>query len=126
MNLADEMDDRLRPELGGRRFFEDVDAVAVPAGQLDSDAVHPALATITQLAPHGSGLTAAEAARICDHSRDLVLHLINDSESQAGRARKSAAEATDPAASQECVNEAGSWDATAALLRTALREIVLG
>jgi hypothetical protein len=124
-NLADEMDDRLRPELGGRRFFEDVEAPPLEIAD-GPGAMHPALATINQLAPNGSGLTAAETARICANDRDLVLYLIAGCEREAMQWRKTAADATDPAQADAGNAEAGDWDAVAELLRAALREIVLG
>jgi hypothetical protein len=124
MNLADEMDDRLRPELGGRRFFEDVEAVAPVEDS--SGGMHPALATINQLAPDGTGLTAAETARICSYDRDLVLSLIGDCEREATQWRKAAAEAEAPHQNSAQTTEADCWDTIAELLRAALREIVLG
>jgi len=124
MNLADEMDDRLRPELGGRRFFEDVEGPLIPIGEPGS--MHPALATINQLAPNGAGLTAGETARICAHDRELVLCLIAVCEREAMQWRKTAADAAEPAEADVGNAEAGSWEAIAELLRAALREIVLG
>ncbi|HEX3611202.1 MAG TPA: hypothetical protein VHU88_05900 [Sporichthyaceae bacterium] len=125
MNLADEMDDRLRPELGGRRFFEDAEA-PLPQISTDAESMHPALATINQLAPNGSGLTAMETARICAYDRDLVLALIAACEGEAIGWRKGAGEATEPRAQEAGNAEAANWDGIADLLRAALREIVLG
>ncbi|MGQ0624810.1 MAG: T3SS (YopN, CesT) and YbjN peptide-binding chaperone 1 [Sporichthyaceae bacterium] len=125
MELADDLDDSLRPELGGRRFFEDTEAPA-PEPSADSEQMHPALLTITALTPDGTGLTAAEVAKICGCDRDLVLRLITDADGQALEWEKSASDADDSAEAEECRSTARSWEATATLLRAALRDIVLG
>lgn len=127
MELADQLDDGLRAELGGRGFFEDGEVGAAPAVEAvaDPDALHPALATIVQLTPTGDELTATQAARICGFERDLVLTLITDADAQGIEWRKSAADAEGPAEVAACEHEAAAWDKTAALLREALREIVL-
>jgi hypothetical protein len=125
MNLADEMDDRLRPELGGRRFFEEAE-LPLPEVSTEPGSLHPALATINHLAPDGSGLSPSETARICAYDRDLVLSLITACEREAVQWRKTAADATDPAQATSDSTEAAGWDGIAELLRGALREIVLG
>lgn len=125
MGLADEMDDRLRAEVGGRRFFEDGE-FAPSSGDSETEATHPALLTIVELTTDGGTLTPAEAARICGHDRGLALNLIADCESVAVAWRKTADEAENEAEQEDCAAEALSWDKTASLLRAALREIVLG
>jgi hypothetical protein len=125
MNLADDLDDRLRPELGGRRFFEDAEA-PLPEIPGEPGSMHPALATINQLAPNGAGLTAAQTARICAHDRELVLALIAICEREAIGWRKTAADSQDPEQVRAGTTEADNWDGIADLLRAALREIVLG
>lgn len=123
MGMADEMDDRLRAEVGGRRFFDDPEAAALPETRTED---HPALLTIVELtADHGT-LTAAEVARICGHDRGLVLNLIADCEAMATQWRTSAAETDEADEREDGTAQARSWEETATLLRAALREIVLG
>ncbi|HZE65625.1 MAG TPA: hypothetical protein VE081_03285 [Sporichthyaceae bacterium] len=126
MSLADELDDRLRAEVGGRRFFEDVDNTPAPTGGTDPDGLHPALATIVQLTTDNGVLSAAQAARICKHDTELVLELIIECSRQAIEWRSAALEAASDEESVVCRAEADSWDGTATLLRAALREIALG
>lgn len=126
MELADDLDDSLRPELGGRRFFEDNEAPPVAATPEDPSDMHPALLTIVQLTADGAGLSAAEAAKICGYDRDLVLRLITDADGQGLEWGKAATDTDDAAEAEVCRGEATSWEVTADLLRAALREIVLG
>lgn len=125
MHLADEMDDRLRAEIGGRRFFEDGEAAAQPNGGTDPDTLHPALATIVQLTTDKGVLSPAQVARICRHDTDLVLALIIECSRQAIEWRQGSMVGDEEEASL-CRAEADSWDGTATLLRAALREIALG
>lgn len=60
--LADELDDRLRSEIGGRRFFDEPSTA--PTETPDPDALHPALQTMVQLEAGGTELTPQEAARV--------------------------------------------------------------
>jgi hypothetical protein len=124
--LADEMDDRLRAEIGGRRFFEDGDAAEAPAGRAEADTLHPALATIVQLTTDNGVLSAAQAARICRYDTDLVLALIIECARQAIEWRQASLAAGEGEEAALCSAEADSWDGTATLLRAALREIALG
>ncbi|MGQ0844829.1 MAG: T3SS (YopN, CesT) and YbjN peptide-binding chaperone 1 [Sporichthyaceae bacterium] len=124
MGMADEMDDRLRSEVGGRRFFEDAEAVPVPVA--DDDGGHPVLLTIVELTADDGTLTPAEVARICGHDRGLVLNLIADCEDMAVQWRGSSLETDDATEREDGAAQARSWDETATLLRSALREIVLG
>ena len=48
MGMADEMDDRLRAEVGGRRFFDDPEATAAVSDSAGDDG-HPALLAIIEL-----------------------------------------------------------------------------
>ncbi|MGQ0629993.1 MAG: T3SS (YopN, CesT) and YbjN peptide-binding chaperone 1 [Sporichthyaceae bacterium] len=125
MELADDLDDSLRPELGGRRFFEDSETPA-PTSPLDTEQMHSALLTIAALTPDGHGLSPAEAARICGYDRDLVLRLITDADGQAVEWANSATDTEDAEEAEACRAEAASWEVTAGLLRATLREIVLG
>ena len=125
MELADAMDDSLRPELGGRRFFEETEHVPAPTTGAP-DGMHPALLTIVQLTYDDASLTAAEAARICGFDRDLVLTLIRDAETQELNWKDSVDDAEDAEEVEICRTEARAWEQTTALLRAALREIVLG
>ncbi|MGQ0464425.1 MAG: T3SS (YopN, CesT) and YbjN peptide-binding chaperone 1 [Sporichthyaceae bacterium] len=124
MGMADEMDDRLRAEVGGRRFFED--AEPLPIEPSADDAGHPALLTVVELTTDGGELTPAEVARICGHDRSLVLELIADCESMAVQWRASAEETDDTTEREDGAAQARTWKETATLLRAALREIVLG
>lgn len=124
MGMADEMDDRLRAEVGGRRFFEDAELVLTASSADDAD--HPALLTVVELTTDGGVLTPAEVARICGHDRSLVLNLIGDCESMAVQWRESAEEAENATEREEDGAQERTWNETAALLRAALREIVLG
>lgn len=121
--LADELDDRLRSEVGGRRFFDDPEAAKTPDPTGDD---HPALLTIIELTADDGTLTPAEVARICGHDRGLVLNLIADCEAMAMQWRKSAEETDEADEREDGSAQARSWDETATLLRQALREIVLG
>ncbi|HEX3827851.1 MAG TPA: hypothetical protein VHV82_11315, partial [Sporichthyaceae bacterium] len=107
------------------RFFEDAEA-PLPEIPGEPGSMHPALATINQLAPNGAGLTAAQTARICAHDRELVLALIAICEREAIGWRKTAADSQDPEQVRAGTTEADNWDGIADLLRAALREIVLG
>jgi hypothetical protein len=124
--LADELDDRLRAEIGGRRFFEDNETADAPTDRGDPDALHPALATIVQLTIDNGVLSAAQAARICRHDTDLVLALIIECSRQAIQWRQASMASGSEEEAAACRAEADSWDGTATLLRAALREIALG
>jgi hypothetical protein len=126
MSLADEMDDRLRAEVGGRRFFEEETAPPPPAGAPDPDGLHPALATIVQLTTDNGVLSAAQAARVCSYDTELVLALIIECSRQSIEWRSAALAAGDSEEGAVCRAEADSWDGTATLLREVLREIALG
>jgi hypothetical protein len=126
MGLADELDDRLRAEVGGRRFFEEEVTPAPTVTAPDPAGLHPALATIVQLTTDHGVLSAAQAARICNHDTELVLSLIIECARQAIEWRSAAVEAGESAEAGLCRAEADSWDGTATLLRAALREIALG
>jgi hypothetical protein len=125
MALADEMDDRLRAEIGGRRFFEEETAAAPASSAPDPDGLHPALATIVQLTTDNGVLSAAQAAKICKYDTELVLSLIIECSRQSIEWRSASFEAGDTEEGTVCAAEADSWDGTATLLRAALREIAL-
>ncbi len=125
MGMADELDDRLRAEVGGRRFFEEAES-APPVTESADEAGHPALLTIVELTADDGTLTPAEVARICGHDRRLVLNLIADCEAMSTQWRKSADETDGDLEREDGAAQARSWDETATLLRSALREIVLG
>ena len=80
LNLADEIDDQLVLELGGRRFFDESPVPADEAARTSEP--HPALMTILQLTSGDESLTAEEAAKICGYDRDLVLQLIRYAEEE--------------------------------------------
>jgi hypothetical protein len=126
MTLADEMDDRLRAEVGGRRFFEEEAPAASSGTAPDPDGLPPALATIVQLTTDNGVLSAAQAAKICKYDTELVLSLIIECSRQSIEWRSASLEAGDSDESVVCAAEADSWDGTATLLRAALREIALG
>ncbi len=131
LNLADEIDDQLVLELGGRRFFDESPGPADEATRASE--LHPALMTILQLTSGDESLTAEEVAKICGYDRDLTLQLIRHAEEEviAWRAQvddsaegAAAADPADDVADDVAQIEANSWLATVELLRAALRIIV--
>jgi hypothetical protein len=124
-NLADDVDDRLRVQLGGRRFFED-SPVETPATDDPLSLREGALLTILQLTAGGTSLTAEQAAQICGHDRDLVLALITESSQDAIEWRDHAELTEDEEEAAVCRIEEHAAQANVDLLREALRVIVLG
>ncbi len=121
MELADDMDDRLRVQVGGRRFFEDTHS----ASPIAPDRAKGAMLTILHLAAGGTELTPEQAARICDHDRDIVLSLISDAERDTIAWRETAEDSDDPEEVAVARIEEAAAKATLSLLRAALRLIVL-
>lgn len=126
--VADRLDDEMRPELGGRAFFGEQDAGGVDAPTADDEPDLPAeLLTILHLDVDGQSMTPELTARICHHDRDLVLRFIRIAEDQTLAWRSSAEEARRSGESDQADGydvEVRAWDSTAALLRDALRLIV--
>lgn len=126
--VADRLDDEMRPELGGRAFFGDQDAGAAETSPGDEADLPAELRTIVHLDVGGSqSVTPELTAKICGHDRDLVLRFIQIAEDQALAWRSSADEARQSGATTLAEGydvEVGAWDSTAALLRDALRVIV--
>ena len=128
-DIADRLDDDLRMELGGQSFFGEPE---VEPSELKSaaeqDDLPAELLTIMHLDLDGKrAITLELTAKICNHDRDLVLRFIRIAEKDAFAWRQSAQtvrEAGDPDAEADvCEHESQAWEATADLLRDALRVI---
>ncbi|MEJ7627958.1 MAG: YbjN domain-containing protein [Nocardioidaceae bacterium] len=126
--VADRLDDEMRPELGGRAFFGEHEPAPASAPGADGPDLPAELLTILHLDGDGAqGVTPDLTAKICHHDRDLVLRFITIAEEQAIAWRISVDEArhsgdADQAAGYDI--EVRAWDSTADLLRAALRLIV--
>jgi hypothetical protein len=125
MGLADDMDDRLRVQLGGRRFFDDADDRTRDDVDEVPDVLHPALNTLFQLTADDTPLTPDEVAQVCEYDRDLVLSFIGSCEQDAIAWRMHAESCDDPEEAEVARGEEAAALAHVDLLRAALRVIVL-
>jgi len=132
--VADEIDEELAEDLGGRLpFFQDAqDATQRKSAETedDEDALPRELQTLLELDAEGTGsLSAVEVATICGNDRDKILAFIRECSGQEiewSKAAETALGEGDRDEAAACEHEGKAWAATVRMLRAALRVVVVG